>query len=59
MTKAAVVAISETLYCELMDYNVKVSCLQPSYFKTNIAEKLPGRRGGKEDKRNFYRSLAA
>ncbi len=42
MTKAAVVAISETLYCELMDYNVKVSCLQPSYFKTNIAESCRG-----------------
>ncbi len=43
MTKAAVVAISETLYGELMDYNVKVSCLQPAYFKTNIAQ---GMRGG-------------
>ncbi|NOT76392.1 MAG: SDR family NAD(P)-dependent oxidoreductase [Cyclobacteriaceae bacterium] len=43
VTKAAVVAISETLYCELMDHNVKVSCLQPAYFKTNIAQ---GGRGG-------------
>lgn len=42
MTKAAVVAISETLYGELMDYNVKVSCIQPSYFKTNIAESARG-----------------
>lgn len=42
MTKAAVVAISETLYGELMDYNVKVSCLQPSYFKTNIAASVRG-----------------
>ncbi|CAN5137904.1 SDR family NAD(P)-dependent oxidoreductase [soil metagenome] len=48
MTKAAVVAISETLYGELMDYNVKVSCLQPSYFKTNIAESC---RGGERVKR--------
>jgi len=24
---------SETLYCELMDYNVKVSCLQPLILK--------------------------
>lgn len=42
MTKAAVVAISETLYGELMDHNVKVSCIQPSYFKTNIAESARG-----------------
>ena len=42
MTKAAVVAISETLYGELMDFNVKVSCIQPSYFKTNIAQSARG-----------------
>lgn len=42
MTKAAVVAISETLYGELLDYGVKVSCIQPSYFKTNIAESVRG-----------------
>lgn len=41
-TKAAVVAISETLYCELMDYNVGVSCIQPSYFKTNIDQSARG-----------------
>jgi NADP-dependent 3-hydroxy acid dehydrogenase YdfG len=35
-TKAAVVAISETLYCELMDNNIQVSCIQPYFFKTNI-----------------------
>ena len=38
MTKAAVVAISETLYGELIDFHVKVSCIQPAYFKTNIAQ---------------------
>lgn len=43
MTKAAVIAISETLYGELMDDNIRVSCVMPSYFKTNIAE---GVRGG-------------
>ena len=42
MTKAAVVAISETLYGELMDYQVKVSCIQPSYFKTNIVQSVRG-----------------
>lgn len=43
MTKAAVIAISETLYGELMDDHIRVSCVMPSYFKTNIAD---GVRGG-------------
>lgn len=42
VTKAAVVAISETLYGELMDFGVKVSCIQPAYFKTNIAQSARG-----------------
>lgn len=42
MTKAAVVAISETLYGELMDFNVRVSCIQPAYVKTNIAQSARG-----------------
>jgi NADP-dependent 3-hydroxy acid dehydrogenase YdfG len=42
MTKAAVVAISETLYGELMDHHIQVSCVQPSYFKTNIATAVRG-----------------
>jgi len=42
MTKAAVVAISETLYGELMDFNIRVSCIQPSYFRTNIAQSVRG-----------------
>lgn len=48
MTKAAVIAISETLYGELMDDNIHVSCVMPSYFKTNIAE---GVRGGERIKK--------
>lgn len=48
MTKAAVIAISETLYGELMDDNIRVSCVMPSYFKTNIAE---GVRGGERIKK--------
>jgi short-subunit dehydrogenase len=31
-----------------MDYNIKVSCIQPSYFKTNIAESC---RGGEQVKK--------
>lgn len=38
MTKAAVLAISETLYSELMDHHIHVSCIMPTYFKTNIAQ---------------------
>jgi short-subunit dehydrogenase len=48
MTKAAVLALSETLYGELMDDNIHVSCVMPSYFKTNIAE---GVRGGEQIKK--------
>ncbi len=48
MTKAAVVAISETLYGELLDFNVRVSCILPSYFKTNIAGSA---RGGEQVKK--------
>ena len=42
MTKAAVVAISETLYGELMDHNIQVSCIQPTYFKTNVIQHARG-----------------
>jgi NADP-dependent 3-hydroxy acid dehydrogenase YdfG len=42
VTKAAVVAISETLYGELLQHNVYVSCVQPAYFKTNIAKSMRG-----------------
>ena len=42
MTKAAVVAISETLYGELMDHHINVSCIQPTYFKTNVIQYARG-----------------
>ena len=42
LTKAAVVAISETLYGELMDHNIQVSCIQPTYFKTNVIQHARG-----------------
>lgn len=42
MTKAAVVAISETLYGELMDHNIQVSCIQPTYFRTNVIKHARG-----------------
>lgn len=37
-TKAAVVALSETLYAELADDNVGVSVLCPSFFPTNLTK---------------------
>jgi NADP-dependent 3-hydroxy acid dehydrogenase YdfG len=48
MTKAAVVAISETLFAELMDYNIRVSCILPAFFKTNI---IHGARGNEHVKK--------
>lgn len=42
MTKAAVVAISETLYGELMDHNIQVSCIHPTYFRTNVVQYARG-----------------
>lgn len=42
MTKAAVVAISETLYGELMDHHINVSCILPTYFKTNVIQYARG-----------------
>jgi len=38
MTKAAVTALSETLYVELMDYHIRVANVMPGYFQTNIAQ---------------------
>ncbi len=39
-SKAAVVALSETLYSELDPYNVKVSVLCPAFFKTNLTDTM-------------------
>jgi NAD(P)-dependent dehydrogenase (short-subunit alcohol dehydrogenase family) len=40
--KAAVVALSETLLHELSPYDVDVSVVCPSFFRTNLARSLPG-----------------
>ncbi|MCZ7416529.1 MULTISPECIES: SDR family NAD(P)-dependent oxidoreductase [unclassified Streptomyces] len=40
--KAAVVALSETLRHELTPYGITTSVVCPSYFRTNLAESLPG-----------------
>ena len=38
--KAAVIALSETLHPELHAFGVGVSCVCPSFFKTNLAESM-------------------
>lgn len=40
--KAGVVALSETLRIELAPHRVDVSVVCPSFFRTNLAESLPG-----------------
>jgi len=52
VTKAAVVALSETLHAELAGTGVKVSVLCPTFFKTNImnAARGPAEHGGLANK---------
>lgn len=40
VSKAAVISLSETLAVELQPYDVKVTCVCPSFFKTNLGESL-------------------
>jgi short-subunit dehydrogenase len=47
VTKAGVIALSETMYAELKKANVKVSVLCPSFFKTGI---MDASRGSVDDK---------
>ncbi len=42
VTKAGVVALSETLYAELKDANIHVTVLCPTFFKTGIANNARG-----------------
>lgn len=41
--KSAVVALSETLFHELKPYDVRVSVICPTFFKTNLTESLRGK----------------
>lgn len=43
MTKAAVIALSETLYNELATDQIRTSVVMPSFFKTNILSHARGR----------------
>ncbi len=38
MSKAAVLSLSETLFAELKDYNVKISVVMPAFFKSGIMQ---------------------
>ena len=40
VAKAAVVSLSETLAPELQPYGIQVTCVCPSFFKTNLGESL-------------------
>ena len=40
VSKAAVVSLSETLAVELAPHNIKVLCVCPSFFRTNLAESM-------------------
>lgn len=40
VSKAAVVSLSESLAVELSPFNVNVTCVCPSFFKTNLAESM-------------------
>lgn len=40
VSKAAVISLSETLQMELHPYNIGVTCVCPSFFKTNLGETL-------------------
>jgi NAD(P)-dependent dehydrogenase (short-subunit alcohol dehydrogenase family) len=55
-TKAAVVALSETLFAELADKNVGVTVLCPTFFKTNIGKSA---RGSDERMKGYVEKLMA
>ncbi len=42
VTKAAVKALSETLYAELKEHNIKVSVAMPFFFRTNVMQHARG-----------------
>ncbi|WP_154223434.1 SDR family NAD(P)-dependent oxidoreductase [Marinicella rhabdoformis] len=42
VVKAAVLALSETLRCELLAKNIHVSCACPAFFQTNLVSSMEG-----------------
>lgn len=47
-TKAAVKALSETLYAELKQFNIGVAVMMPFFFRTNITQHARGDKGSGE-----------
>lgn len=60
MTKAAVISLSETLRGELSPYNINVSVVCPTFFKTNLMEQFtsPDKRQEVLAKKFFDNSIA-
>jgi NAD(P)-dependent dehydrogenase (short-subunit alcohol dehydrogenase family) len=56
VTKAGVIALSETLYGELRDAHISVSVLCPTFFRTNIAVSS---RGSDPNMKDFVHKLMA
>ncbi len=54
VTKAAVLSLSETLKTELYEDNIKVCCVMPWFFKTNIIQHA---RGSEKTKRMGQKSI--
>ncbi|PIE40728.1 MAG: short chain dehydrogenase [Gammaproteobacteria bacterium] len=40
VSKAAVISLSESLHVELKPHKIKVTCVTPSFFKTNLGESM-------------------
>jgi short-subunit dehydrogenase len=60
VSKAAVYSLSESLYHELKPYNIHVSVLTPTFFKTNIMENASSKvfKGFAEKQMNFSKTNA-
>ena len=48
VTKAAVIALSETLYAEIKPFGIGISVVMPTFFKTNIMQHGRGEANAKE-----------
>ena len=54
VTKAGVIAFSESLRCELFNSNIHVGVSCPSFFKTNLLETMSGVDGTTKDRINRW-----
>ena len=56
-TKAAVLALTETLYGELSDAGIQTSVVMPTFFKTNIGKAQLGSEADRSDYRVFAQTF--